>query len=832
VTRRHWQMRPTLFALFVTTLLPSLAGEAAGAAGEVQTPDTRNVLGAISDSSDAARAQTLSRVIAAWRARQDQVKSFHFAWDSRITLPKGYAFPTYYDNPVVGGLIDQGAQIGDQNVEITIPQSEFWVMGQGRLRDEFFEVAYKGAKDWPKKSRVRNIIDGNVISRLMTPVALGEVPVISIWRQEEIKNLAAFKLGRLYRPDARTNEWAPLCLAFRRLDPTLGWPSPENCGIVGENVLVDGARCIKIRMDGFEHSEMCWVDPSRDDIIVQWEKRIGRGHPISVAIEYRRDKEHGWIPSRWKRQLPGTKAGIDGAIESTVTHYTINEKLPDDAFAHSSPPGTRVCDVTADGLIAANLSAKSASGKQPGGKQPDAKESGPAAPTMEAIVAAWTRRQAKTKSLKFTWREERQSSALGPAQERQTAEGPHTVLIDGERFAYVADNNPYPPQIASALIEQENKAQAGGRRSLLRRVPTVSFPPARIAFDGTTTRTYRALNHATITGIGSTKSGFSIAEAQDPALEPVLLMFRPLEANLGRIRPADYSVSPNRGKIGAATYAVIETSEEGPARIRTSYWLDPTRDYIVLRKQQTRNQRDFERTDISYRNDPIYSWLPDRSYASTVDRSGRAWRTSTTTITDFAINQPIPPAEFLAEFPKGTKIHDIPNTSAGGGGIVLRTGPRSPGVTRPIRVRKRSELQFKPLFDRFANAAADVEAALKTAKDRQKRVLILFGNNTLPGSLQLYTILKEDAEAAPVVKVGFVLVLVDIYTDAGRNVLERYFQVPQPIITAHVGILDPSGENLQFQELDWLRGESDFDAHKIKRLLSYWLTGNQHSEQQ
>jgi hypothetical protein len=810
VLRQPSRVRATLCALFVAVCsLPT-------AAAEIQKPDPPKAdapkTSVSVPSSPPAGSQNLSRIFASWKTRQERVKSFHFSWDSKIAWPKDYAFRRYQDNPVVGGWKVRGDLTGDQSVEFTIPQSEFWVEGKDRVRDEFFEVEFTGPKDWKRTARICNVVGGTTISRLTMPVVADESPELSIWGQPSLKDLAAFSWqpNLLWPPrsDPRVVDWAPLRLAFRPFDPALGWSSIEHCRVVGEDVLGNDLRCVKVRMDARDLSEMCWVDPSRDNVIVRWEKRKARSGPVSVAIEYRRDKEHGWIPSRWVHQLPGTDPEISGSVESTVTHYTINEKFPVDTFQRSAPSGTRVCDVTTEGLTRADTDPKSESARPPGS----------AIPSLDAIVAAWKNRQKKTKSLKFTWREERANWRGSATQES------HTVLIDGDRFAYVEDNNPYPPDMASLVIAREQDANAPQKWPRpQRQLPNLR--PARAAFDGKSTRTYRGLPDSKITGIGWIGVGFHIREAAGFALEPVLLAFRPFDANLGRINLSDFRISPNRGKIGDVPCVILEATDAA-SRIETFYWLDPARDYIVLRKQQTTNATDSARMDISYRRDPAAGWIPDGCRQSAVSVLGKRWRSETSTITAFTVNQPIPAAEFLVEFPKGTRVHDLPKQVATGSSLrigpgVLRLGrgPRPPREPDPDPI-------FKPLFDPFADSVADIQAAIKTAKARKKRVLVVFGDNSFPDSLNLCNILIGNAEVSPLIKNGFVLVLVDLYTDAGGLAEETFFDVPHRITLPHVGVLDSTGELLQFQIIDWLcseEGNRGYDLNRIKRLLGYWV---------
>jgi hypothetical protein len=810
VLRQPSRVRATLCALFVAACSLSTA------AAEIQKPEPAKgnvpkLIAAVSGSPKAG-AQTLSRIFASWKARQERVKSFHFSWNSKVAWPKDYAFPAYPDIPIVGGLKVRSDLTSDQGVEFTIPQSEFWVDGKDRIRDEFFEVEFAGPKDWKQTARIRNIVDGTRISRLTMPIVAGAAPELSIWGVASLKDLAAYswQLSLRWPPrsDPRVVDWAPLRLAFRPLDPALGWSSIEHCRVVGEDVLENGLRCVKVRMDARDLSEMCWVDPNRDDIIVRWEKRKARSAQVSVTIEYRRDKVHRWIPSRWVHHLPGTDSEISGSVESTVTDYAINEKFPVDTFQCLVPFGTRVCDVTAEGLISAD--------KNPTGS---AKELGSAIPSLETIAAAWTKRQEKTKSLKFTWREERASSRGLATQES------HTVLIDGDRFAYVEDNDPYPQDMASLVIASEQASNAPHKGSR----PQSFIPelrPARWTFDGRSTRTYRRLPDSKITGIGRIGVGFHIQEVERFALEPVLLAFRPFDVYLGRIKPSDFRVSPNRGKIGDVSCVILETTD-AESRGETFYWLDPARDYIVLRRQQTTNGTDSERMDISYRHDPAAGWTPEGCKRSTVSLLGRRWRSETATITAFTANQPIPAAEFLVEFPKGTKVHELPKEPPATG-IVLRF---SRGTQRTVARPKPSREPdpdpiFKPLFDPFADSVADVQAALKTAKSRNKRVLVVFGDNSVPDSLNLCNILIGNADVAPVIKKGFVLVLVDLYTDAGGRAEETFFDVSHRITLPHVGVLDSNGELLQFQLLNWLHSEEgnrDYDGNRIKQLLGYWV---------
>ena len=124
--------------------------------------------------------------------------------------------------------------------------------------------------------------------------------------------------------------------------------SSDNCQVVSENAIVGNVHCIKLQQIVDNHCETCWVDPNRDYVVVFWERRIADRPARSVAIEYRLDAQHVWLPSRWTCRVAGRDAQQSATLEATVTQYTLNETFHEYPFAKSYPPGTQVFDVTAD----------------------------------------------------------------------------------------------------------------------------------------------------------------------------------------------------------------------------------------------------------------------------------------------------------------------------------------------------------------------------------------------------------------------------------------------------------------------------------------------------
>ncbi|HEV3415509.1 MAG TPA: hypothetical protein VG056_01795 [Pirellulales bacterium] len=591
-----------------------------------------------------AKSPTLARVFAAWKARQERVKSFHFTWDCRLSLSSGYDFP---DTFVLAAVQARG-EIGADNVLYTIPQSEFWGEGQDRYRDDFFMVSYSPPNTWKRGARIRNVIDGVMHSRLVVPLLSGEAPLMTVWRKVDAMNNSNQELSGDLHWIARDIDLQPLLLGFRPVNPATGMV-PERCQVVGEHEVLDDAHYVKLQFDpiddwewqrfyqgvppSLDRSDTCWVDPRRDYVVVRWERRRPRGNgTVSIAIDHQHDSKHGWIPSRWRQRLPERTPNARGMLEATVTRYTINEPLAGDTFKRDPPAGTRICDATVDASPPVPSDVKNAD-------QPDR-----AKPSLDMILAAWKQRQAEIKTFKFVSQREwvfRGSShddsrgprapEFGDRQAFVTLKCDDTVWVDGDRFA-----------METAVVGGPDPLPAARRYEA--------------AFDGQITRAYETLDNARRNGFGSVKAGFDNQITYHAMVHPVLFAFRPLVPHLGRIVPSACKVLPRGGRIDDVQCAIVETYDD--VGLKRSYWVDPAREYIVLREHVVLNGQDYSRMDTSYRRDLKFGWIPNAWNFSSVGNRGTWLHSETATVTAYAINEPMHESIFQVEFPKGAQVTD------------------------------------------------------------------------------------------------------------------------------------------------------------------------------
>jgi thioredoxin family protein len=156
--------------------------------------------------------------------------------------------------------------------------------------------------------------------------------------------------------------------------------------------------------------------------------------------------------------------------------------------------------------------------------------------------------------------------------------------------------------------------------------------------------------------------------------------------------------------------------------------------------------------------------------------------------------------------------------------------PRYPGIIdlgdiklgapdeRPRRGQPRPTRE--PIFHPGADAQAELAKALKIAGEENKRVLVLFGGNWSEWCFKLNELLAANAEIEPLVKKGFVVVLVD--ANANRKLLESYAVHDSCRGFPFVVILDASGNVLTKQNTDELEAGPKHDVKKVKAFLTKW----------
>ena len=590
---------------------------------------------------DAKHAETLNRVLTAWKARQERLKTLHVTWKSRLLLSKGYDYSDARQWPIAGIDPDEERFRVADRFECQIPPSELWADERGRMRDDLTVARSHALKEPKPVVSVRTVTDGITHSRLVTPLS-SEAPFMTIWREA---TPSSYNEGGMYAPQAyerrnRQAELMPLMLSLRPQSPAAGIAA-RACRVVQDNAVLDNMHCIKIRMESSQpvfpgkrrdpkddNADIFWVDPARDYAIVLWERNWRKVQPgsfvITVRIDYQRDERFGWIPSHWESRIKGgSRNSALAIVDASVTRASINESLPRDTFAHAAPPRTRVYDFTLDQDLTAKLAAEAAKPPQ----LPDA--------SMNAIVAAWTRRQTRIQSFHFTWQKNwsyyyryDDNNKPRPMDHAETQEfrSNDSQWLDGPRLA-----------IEQSVLECPDHV------NLMRTLKS--------AYDGEATRTFFA-DTKDEPGAGKVRKGFAPLWFKTSDGHHLLLALRTALSNHSDINPSICRVLPITAKIGDVDCTLLHTKNR--YGYDAFYWLDPARDYLVLREHSMADGRDIDRTDYSYRADAKVGWVPEGWTRMELSNYGCFVRSSTSKVTQYAVNEPLPPSAFQVKFPSGT----------------------------------------------------------------------------------------------------------------------------------------------------------------------------------
>lgn len=124
---------------------------------------------------------------------------------------------------------------------------------------------------------------------------------------------------------------------------------------------------------------------------------------------------------------------------------------------------------------------------------------------------------------------------------------------------------------------------------------------------------------------------------------------------IGDPEQAKCRVLPYRGKIDGVSCTIVIASE--PRSDHVFYWLDPNRDYIVLREHRMADGREYSRTEISYRSDKQLGWIPTGWKEAVVDEHGGFDDLVTSQVTELVVNEPLPESTFRIDFPKGAEMN-------------------------------------------------------------------------------------------------------------------------------------------------------------------------------
>ncbi len=278
--------------------------------------------------------------------------------------------------------------------------------------------------------------------------------------------------------------------------------------------------------------------------------------------------------------------------------------------------------------------------------------------TLDQILTAWKARQDRLQSFHFRMI----SNAILSEEEAPPLDCEHDLYVDGERYHYRHYGdfwmrppggipNPPPAELQSRHLVQIFDTE----RQINYEVNEEGFRE-HVDYKSVSSTTY--------------ESG-----ARELALWPIFHPYRIQQPGFLGVDSSRWTLMEPRGNIDGHECLILQYDETRPElefewRRKFFVWVDPSRDFIVVRKQSELDGD--SHLDIEYEFDPVYGWVPIRwENLVFVDRqelpvepgnSRTLHSTAIWEVVEREFNQPIDEEMFTFNPPLGTTGNDRPST--------------------------------------------------------------------------------------------------------------------------------------------------------------------------
>jgi thiol:disulfide interchange protein len=131
----------------------------------------------------------------------------------------------------------------------------------------------------------------------------------------------------------------------------------------------------------------------------------------------------------------------------------------------------------------------------------------------------------------------------------------------------------------------------------------------------------------------------------------------------------------------------------------------------------------------------------------------------------------------------------------------------------------------RDIYPDSAQAKADIAAALKTAAQTHKRILLDFGGNWC-GDCQVLDMYFHDPKNLPMLEANFILVHVNIgHMDVNVDIAEKY-QIPLERGVPAIAVLSDKGTLLYSQKSGEFEAMRRMDPASVTTFLAQWKPSN------
>jgi hypothetical protein len=282
---------------------------------------------AASIRSDEPNGDVRDRIKEAWMARQEKLRTARFSWTAKTLVPKG-------------SLLRPRNSGGEPRRKI--PEEDAYQVGTGGLLIGGDKVLYY-SRDPMWSHVLGKFIDREYkTNRLPDRICLffSDIGNDGLARVHPLAIIQGAERGPSFFNSTLPR---PFLLYMRPL--SFEFSKWENWRVANSAIIVDGRNCVALEWSHGENCERFYVDSEHDYVIVRNESSTKNRVSFREDINYKYDKEFGWIPMSWSSTLYRAEDGhVRTAGRAVLLEFAFNREISDAEFDFELPEGTEVQD--------------------------------------------------------------------------------------------------------------------------------------------------------------------------------------------------------------------------------------------------------------------------------------------------------------------------------------------------------------------------------------------------------------------------------------------------------------------------------------------------------
>ena len=277
--------------------------------------------------------------------------------------------------------------------------------------------------------------------------------------------------------------------------------------------------------------------------------------------------------------------------------------------------------------------------------------------TRDQIAEAWKARELRVRSATFTWTEQKtvpkgrvtdfllgaggelamQDMGIAPGEvvppRDTTFEVRLGLSLDGNKMRYTRDDQCWSGE-KKAYVPDPYVSTFDGRQAKV--FSPLGVPYAKYPF-------------------GSIQTDDHHVDVRNVRLAPILNTVRPVDAAFRNFRVRAMSLPGRRATIQGRSCLELEHRQHSYLQ---RIWVDPSRDYVVVRELSTQDERPLIKWDVQFQQvDGL--WVPKSWSIQKLHLNGKFDYSIQAVVTTVQINPTIAAPEFDILFPSGTLVTDM-----------------------------------------------------------------------------------------------------------------------------------------------------------------------------